>query len=460
MDKNVKNEIVNMKPNFELRDELSYKIHVHDDRITFNLDLERFIKENDLTNERNLIDLNEESKNYINYLVENKDKVFDVIKNNLLESFILLFTQNRKDVVTLGTTKMISKMLSYKYNLPNENIIHSKEEDVACYIKDIVGKDILLCGVINRDKTIISNTFDAYSKSINYESFTEKINKIYEKLRKNTNKVFLPDSLYEYEKIDYELDKNLKNVKEEKIMDKKNKLKRLTSIKRSIVSMQSHKFLYSALEQRQLDSALNEINGILNKIALNKNSSIDLIDREYEAILDVEKKINKLIIPIWNNYLTNIKNKTTNFNYLVTTQILDDVIEAKLVSSDIFDEINRIDLKYGYICALSDDAIIHASTKPFNYKKNEDGYMIDNESESILQTPQMIMQSNITNKTLNNKILLDKNKTRFVGVYCYLDDELDNCPNYLKACVLSEDNDLPLVILNQEQYENNKVSVR
>ena len=460
MDKNVRNEIINMKPIFELRDELSYKIHVHDDRITFNLDLERFIKENDLTNERNLIDLNEESKNYINYLVENRDNVFNVIKNNLLESFILLFTHNRKDVVTLGTAKIISNTLSNKYNLPNENIIHSKEEDAACYIKDIVGKDILLCGVINRDKTIISDTFDAYSKSINYELFTENINKIYEKLRKNTNKVFLTDSLYEYEKIDYELDKYLKNVKEEKIMDKKNKLKRLTSIKRSIVSMQSHKFLYSALEQRQLDSALNDINGILNKIALNKNSSIDLIDREYEAILDVEKKINKLIIPIWNNYLTNIKNKTPNFNYLVSTKILDDVIEAKLVSSDIFDEIKRIDLKFGYICALSDDAIIHASTKPFDYKKIDGKYVIDNKSESILQTPQMIMQSNITNKTLNNKILLDKNKTRFVGVYCYLDDELDDCPNYLKACVLSEDNDLPLVILNQEQYENNKVSVR
>ena len=109
---------------------------------------------------------------------------------------------------------------------------------------------------------------------------------------------------------------------------------------------------------------------------------------------------------------------------------------------------------------MSDDAIIHASTKPFDYKKIDGKYVIDNKSESILQTPQMIMQSNITNKTLNNKILLDKNKTRFVGVYCYLDDELDDCPNYLKACVLSEDNDLPLVILNQEQYENNKVSVR
>ena len=81
MDKSVKADILNMKCNVELRDELPYKVHVHDDSISFNLDLERFIKENNLEDEKSLNDLSEESKKYVNYLLKNKDNVFEVIKN-------------------------------------------------------------------------------------------------------------------------------------------------------------------------------------------------------------------------------------------------------------------------------------------------------------------------------------------------------------------------------------------
>ena len=457
MARDIKNDILNMKCNIELRDELPYKVHVHDNMITFNLDLKRYIDENNLNDEKSLTDLNENSKNYVKYLLDNKDNVFEVIKNKLLESFILLFVKNRKDVVTIGTSKIISKKLASKYNLPNENIIHSKEEDVALYIKDIVDDDILFCGVINRDKSIIANMFDSYSKNQNYDSFTKDINHIFEKYSKNIGKVYLTDSLYEYEKLDYKLDRILENAREEKYIDKENKQKNLISIQRSIINMINHKFLYSAHEQRELETAYNNIKNILLNIT---GSSGDLINKEYDRILSIEKSVSKLIMPMWNNYLTNIKNQSHIFNYLISTKINDDTIEAKLISSDMFEKIKRMDMKYGFICYPKDDAIIHASTKPFTYKKVDNEYIINNKSESLLQTPNMIVASNIKKNKFTNEILLDKNKTYIRGVYCYVDDELENCSNYLKATVLAEDNNLPLVILNQYELDLDKVQTR
>ncbi len=465
MDKSVKADILNMKCNVELRDELPYKVHVHDDSISFNLDLERFIKENNLEDEKSLNDLSEESKKYVNYLLKNKDNVFEVIKNKLLESFILLFTKNRKDVVTIGTSKLISKRLSKKYNLPNEDNIYitngkeyySKEEKVALIVADIVGMDILLCGIISRNKNVISSNFDIYSKIQNYDTFVNELNTTYEKYCKNKSKLYLTDSLYEYEKLDYKIDRFIENVREERHLDKENKQKRLISIQRSIINMINHKFLYSALEQRELERAYNNIKSILTNIT---GESGNLIDKEYDKILSIEKSVSKLIMPMWNNYLTNIKNNNPNYNYLISTKIDDDIIEAKLLSSDMLDKINIMDIKYGFICYPKDGAIINTSSKHIEYNKDSNGYNFKNKSESLLQAPNMIVASNIKKNNFGNEVLLDKNKTYIRGVYCYVDKELDNCPNYLKACVLSEDNELPLIILNKNELIDEKEQVK
>ncbi|MBP3765946.1 MAG: hypothetical protein J6G98_02035 [Bacilli bacterium] len=442
--KDIKNTLLNISNVIELRDEMTYKVHVHDDRITFNLDLKKYIEENKLKDDKNLSDLSEDSKRYVKYVVDNENNVFELLKGNLLKSIILLFTKNRKDVVTLGTVEMICDRLKDKYNLPHLSIIPSKELKVAEEVGNIIGKDILIYCVVNRDIDLLSKTFDSYSNEMSYKTFTKNINSIYENYYKKIGKVYLPDSLYEYEKIDYKLDKYLENVKEEKNNDNVNKLNRLKSIKMSLASMYSHIIIYSAFEQRKLENSYNAINSILKN-----NRASDLIDEEYDKILAIENNSKGLINPIWNNFLNKPNDLSSQyFNYLVSTKIKDDVIEARLVSSDMIDKINKMDLSYGFICNPKDDAIINVSTTSFNYKLENGKYIIDNKNESFLQTPNMIISANIKQKKLSNLVLLDKNKVSVSGVFCFVDDELDNCSSYLKASVLAEDYNIPLIAVD------------
>ena len=114
LSKDVKNDIASTSNVIELRDEVAYKVHVHDNRITYNLDLKRYIDENDLRNEKYLSDLNDDCKKYVKYILDNEENVFEIIKDNLLKNIILLFTKNRKDVVTIGTVELISSKLAEK----------------------------------------------------------------------------------------------------------------------------------------------------------------------------------------------------------------------------------------------------------------------------------------------------------------------------------------------------------
>ena len=449
--KEVKNDIVNIKDIVELRDDMPFKVHVHDSKITFNLDIKKFIEDNDLANPKSLMDLNDESKQYVKYILDNQNDVFEIIKNELLESILLVFTKNRKDVVTIGTVKMICEELSLKYNLPYEKIINSKELEVASCVGDIIGKDILICGVVNRDFSLLQKIFDSYSKDTTYLDFTKNINEIYNNYVKKIGKVFLTDSLYEYEKIDYKYENYLSSALEKKDSDYEEKLKRLFSVKRSLANMYSHKILFNSHELTKLITAYDMINSILNKAKKidkthNPKYLTDMIDEEYEEIISIENSAKKLINPIWHNFLTNASNDEKEyFNYLVATNIYDDVVEAKIISSDMIGKIKRIDLKYGFICVPKDDAVLYASTKPFEYVKDGSRYSVSSKSESVLQTPSMIVSSNIMGEKLSNEILLDKKRIYISGVYCIVDDELDKCSNYLKASVLAEDNNLPLV---------------
>lgn len=459
LSRDVKNDIVNIKNAIELRDEMSYKIHVHDDKITFNLDIKKFIEENDLKNEKSLLDLNNNSKKYVKYILDNEENVFEIIKDNLLKSIVLLFTKNRKDVVTLGTVEIISSNLAQKYNLPNLNIIPSKELEIAKEIGNIIGNDILICGVVNRDYEMLEKEFNSFSKKTSYKEFTKKINNTYESFRKKIGKIYLTDSLYEYDQMNYKIDDVLKDAKEEKNNDEKNKLARLKSIKMSIGNMYTHKILYTVLEQRKLESAYNIINDILKRIISDSNRAVDLIDLEYDKILAIEEELKDLTNPIWHNFLTKPSEADNQyFNYLVSTNINENYIEAKLISSEVINKINNLDLKYGFICNPKDNAIIHTSSKSFNYKIEDDKCIVDNKTDSYLQTPGMIISSNIKKQKLSNEILLDKNKVYISGVFCIVDDELDNCPNYLKASVLAEDNNLPLIMFDVNELD--KVSQR
>ena len=48
-------------------------------------------------------------------------------------------------------------------------------------------------------------------------------------------------------------------------------------------------------------------------------------------------------------------------------------------------------------------------------------------------------------KTVQNRMLLDSKLVKKVGVYCQVNEDYEEDTNYLKAEVVSEENDLPLI---------------
>lgn len=458
MNEETKLRISRMTDVIELNPELSFKISVTD-KLVFNLNLPKYIDENRLKDNNSLNDLNEYSVEYINYLVKNESTVFEVVKNKMLEKVITLFTQNKHDVVTIGTVNMICSKLVEKYNFPYENIIPSKELEVARYIKKIVGEDVILSSVINNDSKIIEEVFDSYSSNTKYESFRENINNTYNAYHKKVGKIFLPDSLYEYENLDYKLDKNLSKVQEEKNSDNINKVKRISSIKISLLNMYSHKILFNMYEQKVLESAIIEVDKVLHQIMPNQNElTVDMIDKEYTHVIEIEQDVKKLASRIWINSLTSLDSYTngSNFNFLVSTENDKNPLEARLISSEMLENIKNVDLGYGFILEPIDDSVLCASTKDFSYKKTDDSVEIDKKDESILVTPNMIINNNIKKKNIDNKVLLNPRKVYMTGIYCFTDDNLENSSNYLKAQELSEDYNLPIITINSKDYSENR----
>ncbi len=458
MNDKTRDRITNMTNVIELNSELSFKVSVTD-KLTFNLNLPKYIEENRLKDNSSLSDLNEHSINYINYLVQNESTVFEVVKNKMLEKVITLFTQNKHDVVTIGTINMICSKLVEKYNFPSENILESKESEVARYIRKIVGEDTLLSSVINNEPQIIEEVFDSYSPNTKYEEFRENINNKYNEYHKKVGRIFLPDSLYEYENLDYKLEKNLSKVEEEKHNDNINRVKRISSIKMALLNMRSHKILFNTYEQRVLEAAIAEIDKVLHQIMPTQNQlAIDIIDKEYTRVIEIEKEIQKLSSRIWSNSLTSLDSYSngSNFNFLVSTHNDTNPLEARLISSEMLENIKNLDLGYGFILEPIEGSILCASSKDFNYKKVEDKLEYNTTDESILLTPNMIINKNIKNKNIDNKILLNPRNVYITGIYCSTDDDLENSSNYLKAQELSEDYNLPIITINVKDYSKHR----
>ena len=454
----------------ELNDEFTFKVSV-DDKITFNLNLSKYIDENNLRSDSSLYELDQSSKNYIEYLLKYEDDVFEIIKNKLLEQIIILFINNKKNVVSMGTTKIICEKLVDKYNLPYEDIIPSKEKEVALFIMQIVGEDILFNGILNNQIEIVSVSFDTYIEGETFANLVKIWNKLYINYSQKIGKVFLPDSLYEYEKIDYKIKEKADLMKEQKEDTSIIKLKRLASVKRALVNISAHKILFNAHEQVELESNIAEINRITKKIMKNQEKNITgNIDEEYPSIIAIEKDSKRFMSKIWSNFITPLASFSDDidFNLMVTQDIKDDIIEASIFSSDMLRDIRNVDLGYGFIIEPLEDGVAYASSKRFAYEKQgqesigtlidtvnvqNNSYVVDNKEESSLITPNMIINSNLKNKSIDNMLLLNPKRVYPTGIYCFVeDDDLENNSNYLKAMELTDDYNLPVIKINSFDY--------
>ena len=428
----------------ELDAEREFKI-IQNDKITFNLDLETYIEENRLKDEASLIDLNDESKKYIEYLIGNENNVYEVVKNELLHQMIIYFLQNKNDVITLGTASIICDKLVEKYKLPYENIIPSKEKDITLFIKEIVGEETLLKGIINSDDKEIEANYNLYSEKDDYNDFKNQINSRYLNYKKKIGKIYLTDSLYEYEKLEYSKSKNIELIKDKKKDLNDNKLKRLSSIKMALLNINAHKILFNAMERAELENYIIEINKIISKLMqYGKINLSNYIDEEYSKMLEIEEAAKNYANKIWSNYTTSLKNykETREFNFIVSTELKNNEIKASLVTSEMLRNIKNVDLKYGYILELKDNAIQSVTSDKKTNTLNE----------SILSTPNMVINANVKANKLENELSINPKKVYATGIYCFVDDDYLNNSSYLKAVELSEEDNLPVIMINKNEY--------
>lgn len=454
-----KEELINIKNIIVLNEELEFKIKV-DKQITFNLNLEKYIKNNDLKN-TDFSELDSYSREYINYLC-NTD-VFDILKQEFLFQVIKRLVSNQKDVIAKGTANMVSEYISQKYKLPYEHIIPSKEKRIAENIMKIVGIDLFYKSVLNQDYSLIEDKYNEYANQMDFKTFLSNINKIYQNYINKVGKVYLIDSLYEYNKIEYKEYENTKEATEHKLEVNNKKLRRLNSIKMALLDIKKHKILLTSYEQAELDTAILQIDKIIKKLIESQNE-IDNVDIVYKKINSIENSSKKLLDKIWLNSLTNIYyfKENSAFQFLVVEDIMTSPIIATYITNNMIKDHRNFKLNYGYLIKPKENGIVYISTDQIKYQEKEDNsdivkiddknYYVKMSEKSILQTPKMLENDTIRKGKVTNNIILDKKNIMIEGVYCFVDGEDEYNHNYIKASAMSEEYGVPLIKLNIDEY--------
>ena len=454
-----KEELLNLKDIIVLNEDLEFKIKV-DKQITFNLNMEKYIKNNDLKS-TDFNELDSYSREYINYLCNTN--VLDILKQEFLYQVIKRLVSNQKDVIAVGTANIISEYISQKYKLPYEHIIPSKEKRIAENIMKIVSIDLFYKSVLNQDYSLIEAKYNEYANQTDFKTFLSNINKIYQNYINKLGKIYLIDSLYEYNKIEYKEYENTKEAAEHKIEVNNKKLRRLNSIKTSLMDIKKHKILLSSYEQAELETAILQIDKIIKKLIESENE-IDNVDIVYKKICSIENSSKKLLDKVWLNSLTNIYyfKDNSNFQFLVVEDVMTNPIIATYVTNNMIKDYRNFKLNYGYLIKPKENGIVYISTDQIKYQDREDNsdivtikdktYYVKMSENSILQTPNMLEMDAIKKNKITNNIILDKNNIMIEGVYCFFDGEIEENHNYIKASALAEEYGVPLIKLNLDEY--------
>lgn len=474
LQENTKQFIKESEDIFHFEEDLTFRV-TNQKKIIFHLDLKSFIEENNLTDENNLKDISENGKSYISYLVENQENVYEVIKSKILKEIIYYFCQGNPDVITIGTIDSLTEYLGDKYKLPYEKWIPSKEKEVSNYLKEIVGEKILLSSVLNHEESYIKKAYNLYvegNELEDYDSLKTSLNKTYKNYYQKIGKVYFVDSLYEYENLDYGTTSRSKQIREEKQNLSMMQLKRLISLKESLLEIESHPFLFSYSEKISIKNSLIEVDKIFQAVLKDgKGHILDHIGEEYQKIIKLEKMSFPFSQKVWESTLTSVDQYKQGeyFHFLITNSMNSEIVEATYITDNDLINIKLSRNDYGFIIEPINDGIIYASSKDFlyrdysgenNYQPNyntvyvgENPIEIDNQEDSKLVTPNMIEKDNIKQNMIQNKILIQKNLCRTVGIFAF-SDELEDSPSYNKAELLAEEYQLPIIKISPRSYFN------
>lgn len=474
LQENTKQFIKESEDIFHFEEDLTFRV-TNQKKIIFHLDLKSFIEENNLTDENNLKDISENGKSYISYLVENQENVYEVIKSKILKEIIYYFCQGNPDVITIGTIDSLTEYLGDKYKLPYEKWIPSKEKEVSNYLKEIVGEKILLSSVLNHEESYIKKAYNLYvegNELEDYDSLKTSLNKTYKNYYQKIGKVYFVDSLYEYENLDYGITSRSKQIREEKQNLSMMQLKRLISLKESLLEIESHPFLFSYSEKISIKNSLIEVDKIFQAVLKDgKGHILDHIGEEFQKIIKLEKMSFPFSQKVWESTLTSVDQYKQGeyFHFLITNSMNSEIVEATYITDNDLINIKLSRNDYGFIIEPINDGIIYASSKDFlyrdysgenNYQPNyntvyvgENPIEIDNQEDSKLVTPNMIEKDNIKQNMIQNKILIQKNLCRTVGIFAF-SDELEDSPSYNKAELLAEEYQLPIIKISPRSYFN------
>lgn len=442
--------------------DLDYDIKVND-KIYYQLNIDNFIDNNNLLNENiNELRYNEQMK--IKYILNNKNNITKIIKDNMLENMILLFIP-KKDIFAYGTCTFIANNLAKQYNLNSMNT-YDKEAIVINELCNVFEKNEVLKCVINGNIELLENIYNQYCKDLgsNFKdmklSFETEFNHYY----KNKNKLYYIDSLYYYGNLNY--DKTIKQI--QLILNYKKQIEKIMSLRiESILDCIKELDRYIIL-LKEVDKNKLYYSSLNIKRLVEKNNNY----LYYNEILNIEKELKQIVNYIWNYYVNFEGDYDINSNYWFLVQnykqLTDDEIQVMhLITNEhlkVPQTKNRY--KYGFIYKINTNAIIYSMPDSIIYRKIEENCQsnintyeynnkileIEEQIYSSLLTPRNLLLKTLQNNKEYNDVLVDKNNVYRKAVYCICKSENDS--DYMKALDLATKYDLPLIPL----YESTNLS--
>lgn len=444
-------KIQNMNDIFRVDSTSKFKVFITD-KINVCTDINDFIMDNNLNNDRDLKDISINGRIYVKYLIDNKDKPEKIILETIIKLIIKYFVGKTNSVIEIGTIDLIVNDLVNKYNLKNIRPYDSKEAEIAIRLKSIVSEPILYSAVLNNKMGIVEEKYNEYVNEeiylMDFDTLIKETEKEYNTYYKRIGKVYYSDTLYDYENINYnslltELDK-INNYHADDI---DSKMYRVKSTKECILNLKEHSIMFDNHEQFIINNSLIEINNILAKI----NTSN--IEEYYNKLQKIENDLFPLSQKIWDKQLTHPLAYTDKdaFEFLIGNYPTSEYVETRLISDKQLMNIDCIIKNYGFLYIPSDN-IIYSSTKNFLYTKDKLGNLeIDDKKDSKLLIPQLIINQNIKTKNLTGKVLL--RNALPCGIYSLCENELSS--DYIKAYELSKKYELPLIKLDKIYYKPN-----
>lgn len=453
---------------FKVNLENKFRIYCNE-KINVNLDLKGFIEENELNTDFNLKDINIEGRIFIKYLVDNQDNLKEILLSQTIRPMIS-YIVSYNDILANGLVDTIVLDLKEKYKLPYKFPYESKEANIIRELSEIIPKSDLMRAILNND---FKNVITIYNQNIEYdtidfETLVIELNKEYDHYAKKIGRVYYTDTLYDYQNIDYSsILKSISKVQTKKQFQIDIQKNRFLSAKNSLQTLTNHLILFNQTEQHQIKTYLIELDHLINKVM---TDSIHL-DTYYQRLLELEESAYPLSEKLWLSNITYPLNYINGgqFSFLIGDINKDNkkVIETRLFTEQHLIHLKKMSLKYGIIYSLKSNAIVYASSTDIlitnvneesiinssNVIKVDDSLIeIDNQADSKLITPDLILKSNIRDNELRGKVVLNSSNVYPSSIYCIMDEEGDY--NYGKAKELSDMYGLPLVVIPKKLYPN------